>query len=261
MEECFKCGINENKALLFDAIGNEGIVKICSTCASKESIPIIRKPTNFSSEGIPEEPRQSVYERLSTISGYKNREREQTKTTNNQDTKLRQLVEKNYEASVSNTSPRDDLINNFHWVIMRMRRKKKMTQEQFAESLAVPVSAIKKAEQGFISDDALISKIENSLGISIRRVSPNITRFEADKKRIESQIQKDKVNFDDETTRTLTISDLQRLKEQKEKNLMSQESNSKKYKSEFSDINSNEIEFEEDEQEEKRESFWDRWRK
>ena len=41
MEECFKCNTPETKALLFDAVLPEGIVKVCGKCSATENIPIM----------------------------------------------------------------------------------------------------------------------------------------------------------------------------------------------------------------------------
>jgi len=70
MEECFKCQVLETKALLFDAILPDGIVKICSKCSSEEDIPII-KDTLFPK--IEKQP--TMRERLSKISGVNNVEK------------------------------------------------------------------------------------------------------------------------------------------------------------------------------------------
>jgi len=70
MEECFKCHVPETKALLFDAILPDGIVKICSKCSPEEDIPII-KDTLFPKI----EKQQTVRERLSKLSGINNVEK------------------------------------------------------------------------------------------------------------------------------------------------------------------------------------------
>ena len=65
MNECFKCGISGEKALLFETITFEGIQKVCRKCSFDIDTPIIKKKTDVPSY----EKKKSVYERLSQIAG------------------------------------------------------------------------------------------------------------------------------------------------------------------------------------------------
>jgi len=216
-KECFNCGISEEKTKLFDSISKEGIVKICKECASKDNIPIIKKrPENsyFSRNNLTK--KESVYERLSRISGVKPRNiksEEEEKLLKKQEIALKNIVDKNYYKQISNEPKPDFLIDNFHWVIMRRRRAKHITQEQLAREINEPEKAIKMIEKGIIPRGVydLIEKIEKYLDIIIT------------KKEFSKQIENKpkKIGFDTITTKNLTISDLKEMQKQKEKNLFS----------------------------------------
>lgn len=172
METCFRCGISSERTILYDAISNKGLVKICSSCNIREGFPILKK-----SGAPPEEKRQSVYERLSTISGFDKREREkheQEEKMRKQNEDIKQVLDKRFkdemmagELKKDTTDP--SLVRNFHWDMMRARRMKHMTQEQLAEALGESVLAIKMAERGMLprEKERLVKKIENYLKIKI----------------------------------------------------------------------------------------------
>ena len=102
MEKCINCGISETSTLLFYAISNEGIVKMCGKCLKEKNLPRIKR---FASGNnlMEEEPKQSVYERLSKLSGYKKEETLNPKKTpeinlnpeqKEENQKLKEIVEK-----------------------------------------------------------------------------------------------------------------------------------------------------------------------
>ena len=197
MEECFKCHVPETKALLFDAILPDGIVKICSKCSSEEDIPII-KDTLFPK--IEKQP--TVHERLSKISGisldrktsFKLKEKNELKT----------LVNANYIFK-ENLKLKEDLIRNFHWVVLRARRLKHLTQEQLAQEIHEPEIVIRKIETGSAPEKIeIILKLEKCLNIRLT-TKPEIQ--EPPEKKEEFDIK----NFED-----LTISDLYEIGKKRE---------------------------------------------
>ncbi len=208
INECFKCGISGEKALLFDAISNEGIVKICKKCSFEEDIPIIRKPTDFQLKES--ETKQTIYERLSNAAGIKNKKDDKTvELLKKQETTLRDIVDRNFDMNLKQKpEQRLDLVDNFHWIIMRIRRLKKMTQSQLAKAIAEPEAAIKKAEEGIIPEGnyQFINKLENCLGI-------RLLKKEFIKKTEEKPTE---IRFDPITTKSLTIADLRGMKEKHE---------------------------------------------
>jgi len=63
MDKCFKCGVSGDRALLFGAISEKGIVRICRKCSFEEDIPLMK----YMQEEF--EKRPTVHERLSRLSG------------------------------------------------------------------------------------------------------------------------------------------------------------------------------------------------
>jgi ribosome-binding protein aMBF1 (putative translation factor) len=168
--ECFKCGISDKKVQLCDAITKDGVIKICEKCAGMADFPIIRKPTTFQLKEIERKP--TIYERLSKMAGIKfdKEKAEKKEYLIKQETSLREIVDKNYqEREKPEKTARADLVDNFHWIIMRARRSKKLTQKQLAEAVRETEIAIKKAEEGALPDDKgkLLKKIQDYLGINL----------------------------------------------------------------------------------------------
>ncbi|HEB46976.1 MAG TPA: hypothetical protein ENI22_00720 [Candidatus Pacearchaeota archaeon] len=202
--ECFNCGISESKARLFDVVSSKGIVKICDVCFKNERMPIVRRPTTFQLKES--EKNLSIYDRLSKISGIKEELRKDSKTEIN----LSKIVDRNFESKVSNEKrPRPDLVDNFHWIIMRVRRLKKLTQKKLAQEISESEVAIKMAERGVLPEDdyRLVNKLESFLGIKI--IKTKIQKLpEKQPVRI--------IEFDPSSVQNLTIADLKRIKEEKE---------------------------------------------
>lgn len=207
MEECFNCGASINKVRLFDAISDEGLIKICEKCSREEHIPIIRRPTTFQLKEA--ERKQTFYEKASS-SLNKPFERE-TPVKKEQEVTLREIVDRNYEQRMpKKVGPRPEMINNFHWVVMRARRMKKLTQAQLAKQIAESEAAIKMAEQGILPEDdyRLVNKLENYLEIKIIR--PEFV------KEINPLGFPRRLGFGRNEAKILTIDDLRRLKEEPE---------------------------------------------
>lgn len=210
MAECFVCGISDQNAVLYDVITKEGIVKLCNKCARQEDSPVIRKPTTFQIKELERKP--SVYERLSKVAGLDPNRRRNEKTENllREETNLKAVVDKNYQEKMGQTAkPRLDLVDNFHWVIMRARRSKHITQKQMAEAIGEAEMAIKKAEEGFLPENNyLLNKIQNYLRINLFKDGNN--SFQTKSPPINSE---QPVNFDRKNPDALTIADLKGIKE------------------------------------------------
>jgi len=179
MNKCFKCNISEKDTNLLEGIFGKDIVNICRKCSYKENIPIIKKINNLQLEKI--DKKESVYERLSKVAGIKNPEAhkekirniKKTKLIEKQDFSLRDIVEKKYfkKNNEFNFSSKDKekIVDNFHWIIMRARRSKKITQEQLAREIKEPESIIKMAEKGILPNNYydILRKIEIFLKIKL----------------------------------------------------------------------------------------------
>jgi len=234
MAECFKCGIPDERALLFDVVSEKGIVKVCRKCNEEEQLPLIKK---FEDVGEPEE-RKSVYERVSSVSGFKPEsykknyvDKEKAELLKSQETTLREIIDRNYKEKIPEKPKiRRDMIDNFHWVLMRARRSKKLTQKQLAEELAEPEAAIKLAEEGVIPEDSfnLIKKLENYLGVNISKKQDRVLdssyseEIDVVKQEIKGRFEEE-VQFDELTTKILTISDLQEMKNKRENEIWSKD--------------------------------------
>ena len=213
MNRCIRCGIPENKALLFDAISKKGIVKICRKCSFEENVLLIKKPkfSEFPEEEIRQDKKKSVYERLSHLSGIKDKELiVKNKDLLRQEESLKNISTENFKLQKINENAKNELVDSFHWRIMRARRLKHLTQEQFAEAIEEQEISIKEIEQGIVreNDFVLIRKIENYLGIKII------------KKEIAVQEKPTEFNFDKTTTMVLKISDLKKMKQEKEDEIL-----------------------------------------
>jgi ribosome-binding protein aMBF1 (putative translation factor) len=164
MEECDICGISGTYVKLYEAISDEGIIKICSKCAKSEGSPIIRKPTTFQLKES--ERKHTVYERLSKASGFKPKREE---FISKEDMTLKKIVDNNYLKKVGDVGKKDrpDLVENFHWIIMRARRLKHLTQKHLASEIGESETAIIMAEKGVLPDDGykLVSKLQSYLNI------------------------------------------------------------------------------------------------
>jgi len=205
--ECFNCGISESRARLFDAVSSKGIVKICDVCSKNERMPIVRRPTTFQLKES--EKSLSIYDRLSKLSGI---ERESRRKDGKVEINLRKIIDRNFESKVSNEKrPRPDLVDNFHWIIMRVRRLKKLTQKKLAQEISESEVAIKMAERGVLPEDdyRLVNKLESFLGIKI--IKTKIQKLpEKQPVRV--------IKFDPSAVQNLTIADLKIIEEENEKN-------------------------------------------
>ena len=236
MAVCFKCGISSEKTRLFEAVGAEGVVIVCLDCSEKESIPLLKKPTTYqlkdseSKEYMPFRFRR--YEALGReIPGGRNSR--QVKTGFNKslsELTLRDILDKNLKGKYDSPegvkrdiSPRIPLIDNFHWEVMRARRKKHLTYKQVADALAESETVIKMVEHGRLPEDdyRIIGKLEKFFDIRLVKSSESTEKSLLPREKFLPSSEKTKsariLTFDPESSKTLTISDLKAIKSQKEK--------------------------------------------
>jgi ribosome-binding protein aMBF1 (putative translation factor) len=214
--ECSICGISGEKARLLDALSSEGIIKICEACSRAEDMPVLRRPTTFQLKESEKVPR--YYERYPF--GEQKKKEEKSKELEKTETTLREIIDREYERKVpSEKEPMPDLVENFHWIIMRARRAKKLTQEQLAKEISESEAAIKMAEQGILPDNyhRFVKKLESFLGVKlfkedVSRVFEETHAERTPSDRAPAQILK----FDKDTLKDLTISDLKKMKEERE---------------------------------------------
>ncbi len=207
--ECFICGAKGEKTRLFDAVVKDGVVKICESCSIKENIPLIRQPSDLKLKDS--EKNQTVYERLSKMSGLdadshraKFADPEKKEKIRKKNEELKKVVNERKELSFPSLKQikpesKKDLIENYHWAILNARRARKLTQNQLAEAIAEPEASVKLVERGILPDNYLpfIRKIQTYLGITL-------TTKNTDKRDL---------SFDPASTNSLTLADLQEIKE------------------------------------------------
>jgi len=214
MSECFRCGIDSEKALLYEAITPEGVQQICRKCSHKESVPLMKNKDILELKEF--EKKQDIYERISRDSGVDTKKRlnQRSLVLEKEEVGLRNLIEKNVCRGLDEKAkPREDLIKNFHWMIKRVRRLKHLTSKQFAEKIGEIQKTIDLAEQGVVPEGHdLIRKIEHSLGIRLikEETSPplSLTNEPAGSKNEEAK----ELKFDNVSAKVLTLSDLQEMK-------------------------------------------------
>ena len=204
MDECFKCGVSGDRVELFDAVSNVGISKVCESCATSENIPLVKY--NSVTGGFSK--RETVYERLSKAAGIDSEEHrkkiEEGRNFSKQEVTLKDLIDKNYEKKLlpNGGGHKEDLIDNFHWVIMRVRRKMRLTSKELAKNIGEPEIAIRVLEKGILPDDylPLIKKIESYFGVRL----------------LKSKVVEEKeFGLDPVTTKELTVEDLNEMSKKK----------------------------------------------
>ena len=214
MAECFRCGISDEKTDLFDTISGKGLVKVCANCSREDGAPMIQKPSNFQLKTA--ETPSTVYERLSRMRGIdpvKHREQFSSgavgrrDATVKQEANLRKIVDDTYkkkmeQAKLSGKPTRLDLVDNFHWVVLRARRMRKITHEQLAKEIGEPESVLKMIEGGILPDNEVpvITKLEGFFKIKLVKV--------------EKPVEPKKLGFDSFTAKNLTIADLKHMHEE-----------------------------------------------
>lgn len=213
---CSHCYRDSSQVKLLDAIDNTKMVKICEECAILDDIPVIRKPSSLQLN--PSKKPATVFQRLSKMTGYKPEVKEQEKVEQVMKKIIKaepsQLSIKQRQALASQANKPLNLVDNFHWHIQMARRKRKISQAQLANSLGEQEETIKIIESGKLPDDAarIINKIEQYLGLHLAK-----SEYEAEQTRLSSVKQPSRViSFDKKSLQTLTISDLVKMKKQKE---------------------------------------------
>ena len=228
-EKCFRCEKSESIAKLMDAIYGNEIVKICEECALLENIPILRKPSSFQLKEA-EKP-YTVSERLRRMAGVNGKTetiipRLEKKEEVRGITLDRLRKPKDYSEILKQREERAkkrniplDLVDNHNWYIQRVRRGRKMTLSQLGGIIGESDSSLKMIEDGFLPDDAnrVITKIEQFFKISLRKSRQLQEIVRIDKARSDIKAPARILSFNPKSLNELTIHDLSKLKQEKEK--------------------------------------------
>lgn len=224
--ECEKCGVSEDKASLFDVVFEDKLVHMCKLCAEFEDLPVIRKVSGYDG-GVPEERHQSVYERMTKISGVK-RDINNAPKINPRDSiikkdmTLRDVVERGMKNKVE-TQPvvmrRPDLIGNYHWIVMRARRSRKMSHVQLADEIGESPDVLMRIERGIIPEkDLVLRKLEKALKVRLFVASPEdkeeyFSSVVGENELIEKKFSDKSINLDPELSSALSVGDMKELEE------------------------------------------------
>ena len=216
MGECFKCGVSSERATLYDAISNRGVVKICADCARREDIPIIKRPSDEQILESKTPGSKSIRDRLKGM--------QRNSFITGKEPTLRDLVDRKIKTNTFQTP--SDLVPNFHWTIQQIRRARRITREEFAKAIGESEGAVRLLEQGIIpnGDYKIINKIESYLKVNLRKGSSEVSsqprRFSLDNSLIEKERKEElppkKLSFTMPATKELKIGDLRGMKGKQE---------------------------------------------
>ncbi|MEK6872618.1 MAG: helix-turn-helix domain-containing protein [Nanoarchaeota archaeon] len=173
IEICERCGVSENEVRILDAIPDGRIAKFCERCAIIENITIIKKPK---ANQLKESEVEGIYERMQRLSGVTS-----LKKLEKRDLVLRQDRLKELEINPLLELPEKknlNLIEYFHWEIMKNRRRKGFTQQQLARAIGESETAVQMIENGKLPANAepLINKLEQFLRVRLRKAPYYETR-------------------------------------------------------------------------------------
>lgn len=235
MGECFKCHRNDDEVKLVNAILAGEIVDICEECNVRENIPVIRRP---SSEQLRESENQylkkeSVKERLKRMAGIEKEDeisKKAKEVTDKKEEERKEEEESKIEKAMRKAKERNKplkLVDNFNWKIYMTRRKKRMSRKELAKAISESETAIKMIENKQFPDDAerVIRKIGQYFNFKLikdeKMSKEERIKFEL-KQKFKKDIGKDEgpakvLKFDSEKMDNLTIADLQRMKEEKDR--------------------------------------------
>jgi len=166
MDMCIVCGISDNEVRLFDAVFEGRMGMMCERCSIIENVPIIKKPGTGQLKEA--ERGAGVYDRMKRLAGIIDDKKEETFFVED---KLNEL-----DTNPDLELPEGDklnLIDHYHWEIMKNRRRKGLSQEQLAQALGESEIAIQMIEKERLPENAesLIRKLEQFFQMRFRRIS------------------------------------------------------------------------------------------
>ena len=227
---CSICGISDAQRRVFQAVAPKEIVVVCEKCAAEEGFPILKSQDI----NLDEIPGKSVYERMAALSGINPKEHEPFEHRIGEKD-FRRVMDRTNEERIKkqalNLKARSDLVDNFHWIIMRVRRVKGLTQKDLAERIGESEAVIKMAEQGIVPEGyLLIDKLERFLKVRLikSRDLSIPTKPVLQPAQPQQQAVARALNFDKKTLDSLTIADLQRMKKEREAGRIAEESEENK---------------------------------
>jgi ribosome-binding protein aMBF1 (putative translation factor) len=208
MERCIRCKRTEDEVELLDGIYINETVKVCERCSLLGNIPVLKSPTI---EQLKKSERtESIRARVMRLSGIKPEERKKI-TLAEEMNRLKEnpAIEKINQRPVM-------LVDNFHWIVLYMRRRKKITAKQLGEAIGENEMAIKMIEQNKLPGNylSLIKKIEQYFGVRLIKPDPReliIKENELIKKKEELK------------QKEIQLEELENIRKKKEKEILKKE--------------------------------------
>ena len=179
-EKCVRCDIDGDDVRLFDAIYDGKMESICERCSIIENIPIIKKPSSLQLRESEKAP--GVFDRMRKLSGMRDIHKEDIFFIED---KLKELDEMP-ELELPERE-KLNLIEHFHWHIMKNRRRKGLTQEQLARSIGEGEMVIQMLEKGKLPENAeiLFKKLEQFFQTKFTKISETERIFKEKQKLFE----------------------------------------------------------------------------
>ncbi len=163
MELCELCGITNEEVKIYDAIQNGRMITICQRCSIIENITTIIKPN-------PEQLKDSerpvgILKRMRRLSGI-----EEPKQSLFVQDKLKELDENPGLELPEKESL--NLVEHFHWIILKERRRKGFTHEKLARTIGESIVGLQMIEKGKLpeSPEILLAKLEQFFQIKLRNL-------------------------------------------------------------------------------------------
>jgi len=229
-DRCIRCDRGKDEVKLLDAVSGSDLIKVCEECSMIEDIPVIRMPS--SSQLQASEKPFTVRQRLNRMAGLKEKESEPEKIAKitkaimsnvtidslRKPKDYRQILDEKFKLARKRNVP-VNLIDNFNWYIAIERKKRKMDRRQLAGAIGESETVIKMIETKEMPDDAsrVINKIEQYFGIKLRKDDTDEPKVNQLREKLNLPNPVRVLNFDKEIVKNITISDLKRMKEMREK--------------------------------------------
>lgn len=188
MEKCVRCGASEEKKPLLDAISRDGLVKICKECNYTENLLIVKKTEPKSAEQPVQQQTQNTPapRKIPTVSLLDSQKKiealrkERAERLEKESAYLTELRKKSVREEVKNNPVEtSNMLENFHWTVMRERRARHMSIKQLAEAISEPEPMLKLLEEGALprERERIVQKLEDYFKIKLTK-QPEMPKIE-----------------------------------------------------------------------------------
>ncbi len=150
---------------MVEVIDDGRIVRVSEEYAKREGLPVIRRAGLEEKEAIKKFSEEELIKRKEFAG------RGVFSNSSGRGRSILQFEEYRRPLKRDGSDVTTDLIDNFHWEILKKRKEKGITRKQFASDLNVSEEEVKMIENGRLprNDFVLISKIQSYFGINLRK--------------------------------------------------------------------------------------------